>query len=568
MKCKEYMMKNLFFLDSVNYVDYTTSFYGYAITNEGIFDETNIEGHFEKLDGTGCYVCILVHNDLIQIQQDYFGGFGLYVYQYEDYFAVSNSFWLLIEKLPTNIKLSINRDYAYNHIIEDLCSMVYEKTLINEVQSVPMGGNIEIRSGVLYIRQNKLYTRQYSVDSKEGMQRLDEWYNKWHTLVYQLHLITTNIQCDLSGGFDTRMVLSLLLGETNKKDLIDLNRFKINSANDNLSCHEEDYKIASAIANHYGFTLNNTLNLNGEINNISTALSIRNSFYLKLGFHKEMYFRHGIFKKTRFSVTGANGEAVRGYPNKGYQSYLDSFIRKCNGYLQSDKMKNAVSQLWEYGRKQILSKYSSCFTLTTEELSNIYYEETRARNHYAKAMAENLSGNTITLNPFMDPILFELKSTTDECSDLKLLMTVIMCRYAPSLLSFPIEGGRSYDDETVRYAAELCSKYPFNKSNAIIYSFPEHYFDQRTILEEEVNPTKKDLLLQEMQSMMEAASVRRSITRMYGEELYNKIMEHALNHPFHPFRHAYALLSIYFVKRCVEHHEADKPIFDIFAISE
>ncbi len=63
---------------------------------------------------------------------------------------------------------------------------------------------------------------------------------------------TNIISCDISGGFDSRTALSIILNSGVK-----LNEILMNSAKDKKHVHAEDFSIASNISSKFGFKLNN-----------------------------------------------------------------------------------------------------------------------------------------------------------------------------------------------------------------------------------------------------------------------------------------------------------------------
>ena len=90
MEIMEDFEKNFFIIESSNLDSVKTKLYGYAISNYNIISDS-----FNKkfnVDGTGAYIYVDVNSDEIQIFQDINGSFGIYVFESENYFAISNSF--------------------------------------------------------------------------------------------------------------------------------------------------------------------------------------------------------------------------------------------------------------------------------------------------------------------------------------------------------------------------------------------------------------------------------------------------------------------------------------------
>ena len=138
------------------------------------------------------------------------------------------------------------------------------------------------------------------------MKIIDKWVDKWSYIIRSLKKKTNNILSDITGGFDTRSVLTLLLNSG-----IDINTILMNSLSDIR--HVEDFKIASNISEKYGFKLNNNNILNENGTNLSTKDSVFVSIYSKLGSHKEFYLKTRFYSKPIFSFSGFGGEAIRGY---------------------------------------------------------------------------------------------------------------------------------------------------------------------------------------------------------------------------------------------------------------
>ena len=155
------------------------------------------------------------------------------------------------------------------------------------------------------------------LESKKGLKTIDRWVDKWGYILRSLTKKTNNISSDLSGGFDTRMILAILLNSG-----ININDILINTAKDKNHCHEEDMKITSNIATKFGFKLNNKkLDNNGIAWNTKDILSC--TFYSKLGFHKEFYMKKEFFYNPKFVLTGGSGEEIRGYPGITLKEYID-----------------------------------------------------------------------------------------------------------------------------------------------------------------------------------------------------------------------------------------------------
>ena len=107
--------QEFFLIDSDNLSNIQTRFYGYSIQADGIYEEDNLTPEATKnLDGRGCYVYVEVRGGQITIKQDLNGSWGIYLFRHGDYFALSNSFFRLLDHVKFRCPLTVNRDYC-NH---------------------------------------------------------------------------------------------------------------------------------------------------------------------------------------------------------------------------------------------------------------------------------------------------------------------------------------------------------------------------------------------------------------------------------------------------------------------
>lgn len=537
---------NLFVIDTDDVASVKSKFYGYTITNRGMLDASNITADdLQLLDGNGCYISIDVSDDKITIAQDYNGCMGMYLFEADDYFALSNSFTLLVDHIKGKHCLSLNEDYANCFVIADLCSMSYSETLIKEIQPLPNNVYviIDIQSKGIIVCEKDYKVDSVPLDSQEGFELLDAWRNRWKDVFRGIKSRTNNISCDLTGGYDSRMVLALLLSAG-----INVNDIKINSANDDLHCHAEDFKIASSIAKHFGFVLNNNSALNSDQLSISSEESLEWSFYVKLGLHKEMYFRKSILKYSRFAITGGNGEGLRGYPNILYNEYRDSYIDKCRVYRKDQhKMQDSVLRMWDNDGKILSKKYG--IDSNNPLLATFLYDEVRVRNHYARAAFEAYGSNVYQLSPCMDAEIVKLQHTTSECSDLQLIMIIIFLRYCPELLQFPVEGGRGFNQETIEYAKRLNAKYPRNEQECNCdgreFRIPDHYFEPIELGSDQKRAgADNDKINRMLSNLFLSQKVRNNFCEYFDESTYDTIAEYIKNHSYHPYKHAYSVIAI------------------------
>ena len=163
--------------------------FGFSVSKKGILTDNyyKLLGYYEEPEPEGIYIMIRQIGDEIRLYQDYYGSFGLYIYENkpEKYFALSNSFLLLEEHLIGKQNISLNKDFADNFIISEVCTPSIHETLINEIIKLP--SNIFI---IINKKQKayKIYNIDYgentvSLESEEGLDIVDKWFDKWGYIV-------------------------------------------------------------------------------------------------------------------------------------------------------------------------------------------------------------------------------------------------------------------------------------------------------------------------------------------------------------------------------------------------
>lgn len=132
----------------------------------------------------------------------------------------------------------MNEDYAKYFISADLCSLSYSETLVNEIKVLPKNYSLNINLNTKSFLLNFIdYKEQsISVNSDEGIKILDNWFYRWTTIFRDLKFNTNNISFQLSGGFDSRLSLALLLSSN-----INLNEILFYSIDDDKHTHKRGF---------------------------------------------------------------------------------------------------------------------------------------------------------------------------------------------------------------------------------------------------------------------------------------------------------------------------------------
>ena len=512
--------------------------YGFSISKKGIITNNYYEkiGLYEEPDPQGVYVLIRKIGNEIILNQDYYGNFGIYIYENKEtgYFSLSNSFLLHEEYLSGKYNMSFNQDFADNFIISELCSPSIHETLIKEIIKLVPNAFIIININLkkLTINYKNQEDNTVPLESEEGLKLIDNWVNKWAYIFRSLKKKTDNISCDLSGGFDTRIVLSIMLNSG-----IDLNDILIASTNDKVHVHEEDYKIASKIASAYGFKLNGK-KLDNEGIKWDFRDSIISSIYSKLGFHKELYFKSGFLNKPRFSFTGAGGGMLRGYPSLPINKYIES-ISSQGGQIKGYEKIFYNSSARLLNRSMALLKNEK-YNLNDYQLSTILYLYGRGRNHFGKASLESFLANIYILDPLMDPEIKKIKFNINR-NNTHDLIAYLYVRFAHDLINFPIQGKRKLNKESIKKAEKLNTLIKFDKKEL---DYNENFYIDNNrkspVNSKEINQD----IYEYLKRLIEQKEFVHIINKVYNNSVYNWTLDNIRKSNYFPLRHGYALLAI------------------------
>lgn len=418
--------ENFFIIDSNNLENIQSHMFGFSISKEGILTDNYYKqiGYYNDPEPQGVYVMVKKKGNRIKINQDFHGNYGLYIYQNKEknYFALSNSFLKLETYLVGKQNITLNKDFINQFVAENLCSPSIYETIIKEIEKISPNTFLIIN---IPNQSFKIYYINYgensvSFESEEGLKILDKWVDKWGYIIRSLINKTSNVNSDLSGGFDTRTILSIFLSSG-----ININKILINSYQEKMHCFEEDFEIASNIASKYDFKLNNH-NLDSRGIELSIKDKLACTLYSKLGFHKEFYFKNKFFEKPRFKFHG--GGEIRGYPSLPINQYIEGISSQGRNlgeefYFSS---KNLCYRSVYFLKKQ--KKFTNDY-----EIASSFYSKGRSVNHDGKTALEEFLVNSYYLQPLIDPDIKKLKfdlnnNTTHD------LIAYVLVRFAHDFL--------------------------------------------------------------------------------------------------------------------------------------
>jgi hypothetical protein len=533
----ELIEDNFFIIDSYNLEKIQSIMYGFSISKKGLLTNNYYKmiGYYEEPGPQGIYIMIRKIGEKITINQDFYGSFGLYIYENKNtgFFALSNSFLLLEEYLVGKQNFTFNKEFSDNLIISDLCSPSIYETMVNEIILIPPNSFIvlDIKKKTFKIHYIDYKENSVPFESLEGLKLIDKWVDKWGYIFRSIRSQTNNIMLDLSGGFDTRTVLAILLNSG-----INLNKILIRSINDTLHCHEEDFKIASNISKKFGFKLNNLiLSKNGT--KLSTKDSIFLSIYTKLGFHKEFYFNSKFYSKPIFRFSGSGGEAIRGYhhlPIKKYIEEICSKAKRINGHIE--EFYNSSLKIC-YRSMTFLKKnkaYNNDYEITAD-----FYFKGIIRHHFGKAALESFLANIYTLHPLIDPDIKQIKFDMNEKSYHDLI-AYIFVRFGNDLINIPFQGKRELNRASIKKAEKLNKKLPPYKID-LDYN-KKFYIDIER--KYQAHPSKGNNPKEYLRQLFKSPTFINIINQIYDNNVYNWAKQYSKKSNYFPLRHGYGLYAV------------------------
>ena len=460
--------ESFFVLDSHHLEEAETRFFGYTFADGQIVEDVRAFSHQDP-GPEGAWVFLRREGDRITISQDFIGSYGLYLYREGDYFAISNSFLRLVEYVRGRHPLTLNREYADYLLFVNVCSSAMGETMAREITFLDRCAVVGIQISAKKIVLREVDYRENTVDpaSTEGMAILDGWQRRWAARMASLARIPGCLRADLSGGFDSRLAFALL-----KTSGADLSRVFIHSIQNDLYTHGEDYQIASEMAEYYGFVLNDKNNQVNALWHFSEEEILDLSFCAKLGMCKQMYYKLSRHQQRWYSVNGKGGACIRNSIEMSERQYIRTALRDSQDLFglpgrEMAEVRKSAGKVLHRTFDLLNAKYRRYGRpIPRKRAAQMLYRETRCRNHFGKQTVESFLGNMISLSPLLDPEFQRLALTSKACRDPDFLIALVFERYAPDLLRFRFEGGRSLRPDTRRRAREVSARFPYEPGKA------------------------------------------------------------------------------------------------------
>lgn len=376
----------------------------------------------------------------VRISVDRGGSELLFLYESSDYWCVSTSFMLLCEEVRFRKReLTLNTKVFSNFFIQ---TSLYEQPIsddlvFNEIKLVDQRFILEASErGVSFVLRDDSDLESFKSLSYED--KLD-FFSSYYKSLFKSLSVNSNVSLELSGGVDSRVMLSLC------KPMVQENDIRVSTDKN----RKEDFFIASSLSNIYGFTFDDKEPYNTGFNELSKKYLLFK--YSTIGIsrtNKRPNSHSGLESSSFIRLNGGGGEASKIFYNinsVAYENVLlksgltDDYkhmkINELRGVLESngynDDPVSAMVDIYTKYRNRFFAGrawYYNLLGLIISPFSSIYFSELIKSedlpNFFETSIGEVFKKNLIQLHllllsdPSLAIVCFDTKDKSFEVSDL------------------------------------------------------------------------------------------------------------------------------------------------------
>lgn len=302
----------------------------------------------------------------------------LFYYCDGDKWAVSNSFKKLASFLnDKRVVMTVNYGALLPFAVRHSSSqgLMTNKTIINEINILSANEFLEADN-----HQMKVIGRSEPGEEYDFSVLVNRFIKKWSSRLKSIvdQMPSGSVICDLTGGVDSRIILSLLLASG-----CDLNKVSFN-------CNErweKDYKIAKIIASKYGLSLNESERR--APCPVSSDLKLQDFLDSCLGVYHGAYFsNYENFSSGAVHLHGGGGGLIRSVYSHNPSSML---LSKASDFPSEFLYKKSISEVDEFNVSVIEPSSDNNIGRSIR-----YYFETRNRYHFGRNSYKSLSSYLVT----------------------------------------------------------------------------------------------------------------------------------------------------------------------------
>ena len=470
-------MENKYWIvDSNNLSVVKEIFIGYSMSEDGSFF---LNEKPNKLDGGGCYTCVECFPNKIIISQDFLGTQGIYHFQNGNRNIFSNGYEKIVDYIiNSKFPLSLDKNFCIQYIFSNEEPINMNDTMINEIKRIDKDYTIEISlDGKVNFIENDYEVNSIKVDTKEAIEILDRWHNKWCNILRNLVKLNSPIFTDLSGGMDTRICFGLLLNSNIDKNNIIIKRNVPRKSS--YSKNYDDWDISQEIVDKYNY--NDRSNIKYlkdkkwiDENKIPTFEEFDNLIF---GNSKICNYKSFILTKPIFHLNGMYGDRIHLGGMKKILSYLEHKKIKFSADMKKEDLKILGDYIDKYSNK-VFKKYESRNRpLYLGDFSFEYIQR-----FFGSKITSKFFDNDMLISPFADPLFHKIQTHLEGTKYSFPTVALIYIRYFEGLLDFKFETDaepRIITEEEINFAKKQCEKYPYQK---IKFDFIPNLVDKNKII--------------------------------------------------------------------------------------
>lgn len=525
---------NFFIIDSNNYSNVSSRLYGFVLHDYTLYLNTKNTNLVFPNDAYGSYINIIKENDTIRLYQDYFGSYGLYMYKSEEYFAISNSFLFLFNYLKNKKQLDVDYQYLKAFLAMPQSSISYSDSPIKQINLLPRNVIVEI-SPEGEIKINKFKQREHYIDinSKEAIDLIDDWHQRWNSVIKSILSSGVDLYFDISGGKDSRMSLACCFSPNVGNENI-----AYSVATDKVGTHSDDYEIATQIAKVYNLNLNKKTAKGHKRDAVN---SLNASMLVKCGYHKEIMPKDYWYRKPLLRLSGSGGD-IRELWSQDPFEFIEKLCNNC--VYKTIDCKKPLRTILENTLSEIdKDVYSKNKSRGKRVATDYFYKFGRQRNHNGKANVESFLSNMIFISPLMDPVLYKINQEINQGNDRDLLCELIYSRYMPELNNIPFDSGRTIIEKDKQMALSINATYPLLVKEPAVGRF--------NIMSDRVEPicqADSNTALNELKKRFQSDDCKKTIEKIFGYEPY-MVAKNYYEKSYHPYIEASAIVQIDMIAR-------------------
>src|SRR5579884_62906 len=387
-----------------------------------------LEGFFAIVIGDGRSRDVVIFTDIA-------GSCHCFVRPLSDAVAISGSSLLLAGLENFSLDTTACQEYLRTGIIYQ------DRTVFKEVRKLGPARVFRFNQGKLNSEETYWAAQQLEPDSLAGDAAVEKL---WHEINRAADVVAKRCEypvCDLTGGYDSRAMLSAFLS-------IGMRLGTTVSGRD----EDADVIVSRAIAQAYNLPHQQFVPAEPSFEKVAEAAALTDGEYDPVDYARTMQVHQSLARQFNISINGSYGEIARGYwwellvPHTGRRGKLDSRKLAAARYGASDAAsllfppEQRLDIVTHFARVVDESNAGLYDTPNTFQMDHAYL--TMRMQRWQGRIASSTNQVWPCLSPFMfRPVLEAMMETRPELRKRSLMIRKMLARFQPKLANFPLEHG-------------------------------------------------------------------------------------------------------------------------------